>query len=75
MVTISTPKGTWVDISDKKSSSLPWHKFAYVSPEEKVLAYITNYGDGPVWYVWRNGAGYGEYMTKEAAMTQAEKVA
>lgn len=45
-------KGTWVDISDDKKGALAWQKFAYVSPEEKVLAYITNYGDGPVWYVW-----------------------
>lgn len=65
-------KGVWTDLSD---NALRWQKFAYVNPEGRLLVTIINYNDGPVWCVWLNGAGYGEYMTKEAAMAQAEKVA
>ena len=63
----------WKDISRK--DSLGWIELVFVDCDtQEILSKISNHKN-ITWYVWKNGAGYGEFITKEAAQKKAESIA
>jgi hypothetical protein len=61
----------WMNIEQ----SLGWVEWVYVDIEtQKINSSVKQFGSGKQWYVFKNGAEYGQFMTKEAAMQRAEKI-
>ena len=64
--------GEWKDTTGPTSKSLRWIELSFVSPEGKILSGVTNYNDAK-WMAHARGHVYGEFITKETAMAEAEK--
>ena len=63
----------WIESPDH---GLGWKTVNLVDvSSQRIEATIQNYGRDGIWHVYRYGAAYGQYMTREAAIRKAEGIA
>jgi hypothetical protein len=53
---------------------LGWITWNYVDEVGEVLACVMQRGSDDTWHVYKHGAGYGEFIDKDAAIKRAETV-
>lgn len=76
-----SPRGTARGSSERawlhhQPGALGWIISEYVCVQNgEVVASVKQYGPGENWSVSSNGAGFGEFVSKQQAIERAEKVA
>jgi hypothetical protein len=73
-VGLLTPKSLhWVKNEAEVSWTITW--LLVDSTTSQICASISKFEHDATWHVWRNGGGFGEYLTEAAARQRAEEIA